>query len=181
MALQIKTFRISDAASEESVNSFLNGKRVHHWEASYSGDPTLGIWNLLIAFEEDHRRTDRPERFERGERGDRGDRPQMGARRMEPKPTPVKMDTPPDVPQALMPMYENIRKWRNQVARDEKIKPYVLFNNKQLEDMVKAPPATSEALKTIASDMTPELFDKYSNQLLGLISAAAAPTEAAAS
>ena len=42
MALQIKTFRISDSASEDAVNSFLGGKRVHHWEASYNGDPSLG-------------------------------------------------------------------------------------------------------------------------------------------
>lgn len=166
MALQIKTFRITDASSETEVNSFLVNKRVHHWEASYTGDPALGYWNLLIAYEEDHRRPERPM--------------QAGMRRSapEPKPTPVKVDTPPDVPQELMGMYENIRKWRNQIARDEKIKPYVLFNNKQLEDMVKTPPATIDTLKSLVTDMTPELFDKYSNQLLGLISAAGSNTVA---
>lgn len=178
MALSIKTFRITDAAGEDAVNQFLQNKRVHHWEASYNGDPSLGMWNLLIAYEEDHRRP------ERNDRGDRERSMQGSGRRMEPRPAaaaPARMETPPDVPKELMGMYENVRKWRNQVARDEKIKPYVLFNNKQLEDMVKAPPTTSEALKAVASDMTPELFGKYSNQLLGLISAASAGTAAASS
>lgn len=172
MALSIKTFRITDAASEEAVNHFLQNKRVHHWEASYAGDPSLGVWNLLLAYEEEHRRN------ERNERGDR-ERPMQSAnRRNEPRSAsaaPARMDTPPDIPKESMAMYENIRKWRNQVARDEKIKPYILFNNKQLEDLVKTPPTTTESLKAVASDMSPELFEKYSNQLIGLISAAALP------
>ncbi|HYM20496.1 MAG TPA: HRDC domain-containing protein [Candidatus Kapabacteria bacterium] len=177
MALQIKTFRITDSASEEVVNSFLTGKRVHHWEAAYSGDPSLGIWNILVAYEEDNRRDEHRRMDNRGDnRGDHRGQRQGGDRRSsEPRRevAPKMEHTPPDVPEALMGRYENIRKWRNQVARDEKVKPYVLFNNKQLEDIVKAPPAGIEALKTIVPDMSGDLFDKYGNQLLGLVSATA--------
>ena len=177
MALQVKTFRISDGASEEAVNQFLSNKRVHHWEASYSGDPSLGIWNVLVAFEEDHRRNDRNDRGDHRGQDHRGGR-QNDRRMSEPRqPAAPKMEhTPPDVPENLMGQYENIRKWRNQVARDEKVKPYVLFNNKQLEDIVKTPPAGIEALKQIVPDMSGDLFDKYGNQLLGLVSAGAEAT-----
>ncbi len=162
MALQIKTFRISDSASEDVVNSFLGGKRVHHWEASYHGDPSLGSWNLFVAYEEDHRRMMEPRHQSQPQRSSR---PEI-------KKTPRIEQAPPEIASELMPLYENIRKWRNQAARDEKIKPYLLFNNKQLEDLVKTPPSDLPALKTIASDMTEEHFSKYGNQLLGLISAA---------
>jgi hypothetical protein len=47
MALQIKTFSITDEASEAAVGTFLQGKRVHHWQSAYSGKP--GSWNMLIA------------------------------------------------------------------------------------------------------------------------------------
>ena len=170
MALQIKTFRVSDSDSEQAVNTFLTGKRVHHWEASYSGDPSLGIWNLLVAYEEDHfRERDR----DRGDR-DRGDRGMRTERRPEVKKTPRIEHAAPEIAAELIPMYENIRKWRNQVAREEKIKPYILFNNKQLEDLVKTPPADLDSLKKIVPDMNDDLYGKYSNQLLGLFSAATA-------
>jgi superfamily II DNA helicase RecQ len=169
MALQIKTFRISDSDGEQTVNTFLTGKRVHHWEASYGGDPSLGMWNLLVAYEEDHFR----ER-DRGDRGDRRERPQRTERRPETPKAPRIEHAAPEIASELLPLYENIRKWRNQIARDEKIKPYILFNNKQLEDLVKTPPADLDSLKTTVPDMNDDLFGKYGNQLLGLFSAATA-------
>jgi ATP-dependent DNA helicase RecQ len=175
MALQIKTFRVSDSDGEQAVNTFLAGKRVHHWEASYGGDPSLGMWNLLVAYEEDHYR----ERNDRdGRDRDRGERPRrMEQRPAEPRKAPRIEHAAPEIPSELIPLYENIRKWRNQIARDEKIKPYILFNNKQLEDLVKTPPTDTESLKKIVPDMNDDLFSKYSNQVLGLFSAAA-PVEA---
>ena len=81
------------------------------------------------------------------------------------------MEHVPDLAPEQMGLYENIRKWRNQQAREEKVKPYILFNNKQLEDIVKAKPADVDALKALASDMSPEHLEKYGNELLGVISA----------
>ena len=86
---------------------------------------------------------------------------------------PERMEHVPELPAEDLPLYENIRKWRNTVAREEKIKPYILFNNKQLEDLVKSKPKDSDALKAIASDISPEHFEKYGNELLGLVSAGA--------
>ncbi len=170
MALQVKTFKVTDEASEAAVGTFLQGKRVHHWQSSYSGDQ----WNLLIAFEEDHRR---PERDNRDNRDSR-DRDRREPRAMQPRtmtPKPERMEHAPELPAEDMPLYENIRKWRNTVAREEKIKPYILFNNKQLEDLVKAKPQDADALKAITSDITPEYFEKYGNELLGLVSANPTP------
>ena len=86
---------------------------------------------------------------------------------------PERIEHVPELPAEDLPLYENIRKWRNTVAREEKIKPYILFNNKQLEDLVKAKPKDADALKAITSDLSPEHFEKYGNELLGLVSAAA--------
>jgi superfamily II DNA helicase RecQ len=153
MALQVKTFRITDSASESAVNQFLQGKRVEQWTASYSGDPTLGFWNLLVGYRED---------FKRHEDG----KPQ----RKESKEKKERMEHVPDLPAELLPLYDDIRKWRNQRAREEKEKPYLFFNNKQLEDLVKEKPASLEALKAIVTDMSAEHFEKYGNELLGALS-----------
>lgn len=171
MGLQIKTFHVTDEASETAVGTFLQGKRVHHWQSAFSGDP--GGWNLLIAYEEDHRRHER-EGNGRDRDRDRDRREPRMQPRMEAARKPERMEHVPELPAEDMPLYENIRKWRNTVAREEKIKPYILFNNKQLEDLVKAKPQDADALKAIASDLTPEHFEKYGNELLGLVSAAAA-------
>ena len=165
MALQIKTFRVTDEAGEAAVGTFLQGKRVHHWQSAFSGDQ----WNLLIAFEEDHRRPERDHRDSRDPGRDRRE-PRMMGQRLEPR-KPERMEHIPELPAEDMPLYENIRKWRNTIAREEKIKPYILFNNKQLEDLVKSKPKDTDSLKAITSDISPEHFEKYGNELLGLVSA----------
>jgi superfamily II DNA helicase RecQ len=167
MALQIKTFRITDPESEAAVGTFLQGKRVHHWQSSYTGDQ----WNLLLAFEEDNRRPERDHRDSRDRDRDRREPRMMGQRTEVRK--PERMEHVPELPAEDLPLYENIRKWRNTVAREEKIKPYILFNNKQLEDLVKSKPKDSDALKAITSDISPEHFEKYGNELLGLVSGGA--------
>lgn len=150
MALHVKTFRITDDASEQTVNTFMQNKRVSQWTAAHTADG----WNLIIGYDEDRPRTLQT-------------RPAAPVReKKEPK-----MEHVPDLAPEQMGLYENIRKWRNQQAREEKVKPYVLFNNKQLEDIVKAKPADVDALKALASDMSPEHLEKYGNELLGVISA----------
>jgi superfamily II DNA helicase RecQ len=168
MALQIKTFRLTDAEGEAAVGTFLQGKRVHHWQSSFSG----GEWNILIAYDDEIRRPERDHR-DGGRDRDRDRRePRMTGQRMETR-KPERMEHVPELPAEDLPLYENIRKWRNTVAREEKIKPYILFNNKQLEDLVKTKPKDSDALKAIASDISPEHFEKYGNELLGLVSGGA--------
>jgi len=165
MALQIKTFRVADPEGEATVSTFLQGKRVHHWQSAYNGTE----WNLLIAYDDEHRRPERDHRDGRERDRDRRE-PRMMGQRSEPR-KPERMEHVPELPAEDLPLYENIRKWRNSIAREEKIKPYILFNNKQLEDLVKSKPKDSDSLKAIASDISPEHFEKYGNELLGLVSA----------
>jgi superfamily II DNA helicase RecQ len=166
MALQVKTFRITDEASEAAVGTFLQGKRVHHWQSVYTNDG----WNMLIAFDDEHRHSERDGARDRNDHRDRREPRAAGGRTEQRKPERAPEHVP-ELPAEDMPLYENIRKWRNTVAREEKIKPYLLFNNKQLEDLVKSKPKDTDSLKAITSDITPEHFEKYGNELLGLVSA----------
>jgi superfamily II DNA helicase RecQ len=157
MALQLKTFRITDAASEEAVNTFLQGKRTHHWSATYNDNG----WNVLMIYEMDRDR-DRPRQTNHRANTDH---------HAPKKPERERVEHIPDLSTEQMPLYEAIRKWRNTRAREENIKPYVLFNNKQLEDIVKAKPGDSDSLKSIVADMSPEHFEKYSGEIVGMLSA----------
>jgi superfamily II DNA helicase RecQ len=154
MALQLKTFRITDTASEEAVNTFLQGKRTHHWSATYTDNG----WNVLMIYELDRDR-------QRTQTNHRGNNDHHAPK----KPERERTEHIPDLSSEQMPLYEAIRKWRNTRAREENIKPYVLFNNKQLEDLVKAKPNDPDALKTIVADMSPEHFEKYSGEIVGMI------------
>ena len=154
MALQLKTFRITDTASEEAVNAFLQGKRTHHWSATYTDNG----WNVLMIYELDRDR-------QRTQTNHRSNNDHHAPK----KPERERTEHIPDLSSEQMPLYEAIRKWRNTRAREENIKPYVLFNNKQLEDLVKAKPNDPDALKTIVADMSPEHFEKYSGEIVGMI------------
>lgn len=199
MALKVKSFRIQDEAGEQEMNRFLENKMVRQWSASVGADGST--WNVLIAFEparepaerggndrggnergqgRNDRSNDRNDRTnDRNGRGDRNDRNDRGNdRRNEPRADAPKREKPPrvehviDVAEADMPLYEAIRKWRNARAREAEVKPFNLFNNKQLEQLVKTKPASSDELKSILVDMDPALFDRYQHELLGFISGA---------
>ena len=66
-------------------------------------------------------------------------------------------------------LYREVAAKIKDLIREENIKPYVLFNNKQLEDLVKAKPSDPDSLKTIVADMSPEHFEKYSGEIVGMI------------
>ena len=157
MALQLKTFRITDTASEEAVNSFLQGKRTHHWSATYVDNG----WNILMIYELDRDRDRQRQTNHRGTNDHHAPK----------KPERERTEHIPDLTAEQMPLYEVIRRWRNTRAREENIKPYVLFNNKQLEDLVKAKPGSADTLKTIVTDMSPEHFEKYSGEIVGMLTA----------
>lgn len=180
MALRVKSFRIHNESDEQDMNRFLEGKLVRHWSATYSGDPSLGIWNVLIGFEQardergDRKKNDRNERgSERGERPSRDNQRNGNAQVEQPKREKrERVEQVIDVPEGDMPLYEAIRKWRNARAREADVKPFQLFNNKQLESLVKAKPSTSDDLKAILTDMEPATFDRYQHELLGFIQGA---------
>ena len=191
--VRVKTFQLQNPADEEAMNRFLAGKQVRYWEAKFTPGPSLpasegapivmGLWNIFVAYQE------------------RDVEAHTAARR--PAPTikkhgaPVATMTPaekadkraearkpveaykPSVPEHDVPLFEAIRTWRNTRAREERVKPFSFFNNFQLEQMVLAKPASSDALKAIATNMEPPLWDKYHKELLGFIDAARAATPAA--
>ncbi|MEO6939163.1 MAG: HRDC domain-containing protein [Candidatus Kapaibacterium sp.] len=82
MSIRVKTFRISNETDEQNLNSFLENKVVRHWGTEYSGDPSLGIWNVIVAFEEREGRTNDARSEGRGGRNEgRGNDRRDGDRR----------------------------------------------------------------------------------------------------
>jgi superfamily II DNA helicase RecQ len=192
MAVRVKSFRITNDTDETEMNRFLEGKMIRQWSADHAENG----WHVLIAY--DNAREERPQertndRNKKNERGndrgnDRNDRNQRngdrndrsnGAPHMEQRPPKEKREREPqviDVPEADMPLYEAIRKWRNARAREADVKPFQLFNNKQLESLVKAKPSSNDELKAILTDMDPATFDRYQHELLGFIQGATTGT-----
>ncbi len=197
--IQIKTFQIQNAADEQAVNEFLVGKSVRHWSASFApstslpsadGAPiVLGVWNVFVAYENrppqaENRQSAQTEHARQGYSGGQPSRkfsPQSGGqpgitpRQSAPAPKADKAPTEdykPQIADADFPLFDAVRKWRNTRAREARVKPYSFFNNRQLEQLVTAKPENSEALRGIVTDMSPELWDKYNNELLAFVETA---------
>jgi superfamily II DNA helicase RecQ len=192
MAVRVKSFRITSETDETEMNRFLEGKMIRQWSADHAENG----WHVLIAYDnareerpqeranDRNKKTDRNDRTnDRGERNqrngnDRNDRSSErgnGAAHMEARPPKEKREREPqviDVPESDMPLYEAVRKWRNARAREADVKPFQLFNNKQLESLVKAKPASGDELRAILTDMEPATFDRYQHELLGFIQGA---------
>jgi superfamily II DNA helicase RecQ len=191
MDVKIKTFRIQSSADEQALNEFLNGKIVRHWGTTYDPAPEGGSWNVFLAYEirmnenrhlgSERDRNDRDRDRRESPRGlaihGRDSRPNerraddRSAPR-EPREKPPREDYVPQIAVGDQPLFEAIRKWRNARAKEERIKPFVLFNNKQLESIVNGKPVTTETLRPLVPDMEPKLWDRYQNELIGFIQAA---------
>ena len=201
MSISVKTFRIFDKASEEELNQFIENKVVRHWSTNYTGlsaappsDGTTaqtpqGVWEVFIAFEPREERAPRtaPNDAPRGQydrRDGRNDgrqdtRQPRSATSAQPRQREVREPRPeraPEhvvtLPESEMPLFEAVRKWRNARSREENVKPFTLFNNKQLEELVKAKPQTRDALRPLIPDMRNESFEKYGNELIGFMGGA---------
>ncbi len=194
MAIRVRSFRITNEAEENAINQFLENKIVRHWGTEFSGDPINGVWNVLVAYEErrddpqerrnprsreEHGRNDRNERP--SDRDGRGIKNERGPKRDAPREKAPRPEIVIDVAQEDMPLYEAIRKWRNGIAKEQDLKPFSLFNNRQLQSIVKEKPHSSEALRQLLPEIVPELFDKYHNELLGFISGAVSDHSSSAS
>jgi superfamily II DNA helicase RecQ len=186
MDVKIKTFRIQSQADEQALNDFLAGKIVRHWGTSYDHSDGTASWNVMIAYEvrmnEPKHGGDRPRRDQNNNgnnvRGRMNAAPERPAREKAPR-----EDYQAQIAEKDQPLFEAIRKWRNARAREERIKPFALFNNKQLEEIVNAKPSTTDALRPLVPDMDATLWDRYQNELIGFLSAATtmgvgAPVEA---
>jgi superfamily II DNA helicase RecQ len=208
MDVQIKTFRISQESDEKALNDFLHNKVIRHWSTTFvpgtsgmvgaltsaiTGNESgavsdAGTWNVFVAFEErmsdghtNQRSMGNNRKQSMTNADDRSGK--RNSQQREPQPKKEKAPSPdyvPNVAEADMPLFEAVRKWRNARAREENIKPFTLFNNKQLEELLQAKATTADALRPLVPDMSQELFDKYSNELLGFLSAAASVGSTAA-
>ena len=67
------------------------------------------------------------------------------------------------------PLYETLRQWRNERAKEDGIPSYTIFKNAVLVDLVKKRPSTLTQLQTI-SGIGQNKAAKYGDALLGLVS-----------
>src|SRR5438093_1177009 len=128
MDVKIKTFRIQSATDEQALNEFLSGKIVRHWGTSYE-HADGGVWNVMIAYEvrmnEPRHANERPRREQNNNHNQqvRGRAPERPVREKAPR-----EDYTAQIAEKDQPLFEAIRKWRNARAREERIKPFALFN-----------------------------------------------------
>ncbi len=191
---RIKIFQIQNESDEAALNAFLVGKAVRHWEVNFtpssslpSADGTplvLGVWNVFVAYNErDHERESESHNHDQQNRSGRtapplskkypGSREHTSASAEKRSEARKPIETyKPDVATQDFPLFESIRTWRNSRAREERVKPFSFFNNRQLEEIVTAKPADASSLKGLAIDMEPQLWEKYHKELLGFIDAA---------
>lgn len=66
------------------------------------------------------------------------------------------------------PLYKELKKYRLDKSREEKVKPYFLYSNAQLEAIVKAKPRTIEELKAI-NGFGDVKCEKYGGDIVGIV------------
>ncbi|MCB1767732.1 MAG: HRDC domain-containing protein [Candidatus Competibacteraceae bacterium] len=72
------------------------------------------------------------------------------------------------------PLFDTLRAWRGERAKQEGVPPYVICNNRQLAEIVKARPLTLAALGRIEGFGEAKL-KKYGPDLLALVTGATPP------
>lgn len=72
------------------------------------------------------------------------------------------------------PLFNTLRSWRSERAKQEGLPPYIICNNRQLAEVVKARPATLAALGHLEGFGEAKL-KKYGQDLLALVAGAAPP------
>jgi len=88
--------------------------------------------------------------------------PQSGAKNL-------REDPAKDLPEHLLPLYRDLRTWRNDKAKAEGIPSYLIFRNLQLAEICKTLPQTKAALKEIEG-IGEKTCEKYGAEVLSLIS-----------
>lgn len=67
------------------------------------------------------------------------------------------------------PLYNELREYRLNKSREEKVKPYFLYNNRELETIIKVKPKTIEELKSIKG-FGDVKCGKYGTDIINIIS-----------
>jgi superfamily II DNA helicase RecQ len=77
----------------------------------------------------------------------------------------------PDNPQTNLedlPVYKALKEYRYKKSRDEGIKPYFIFNNAQMEELIRERPRTKSELTNIAG-FGEVKAEKYGQDILSIL------------
>jgi superfamily II DNA helicase RecQ len=78
------------------------------------------------------------------------------------------------LPEALQPLYRNLRRWRNERAKAEGVPAYALFRNVQLAEICRRLPRSLAALREIEG-IGEATCAKYGQEVLSLLAEVPAP------
>ena len=81
------------------------------------------------------------------------------------------------LPEALQPLYRNLRRWRNERAKSEGVPAYALFRNTQLAEICRRLPRSLAALREIEG-VGEATCAKYGQDLLSLLADVPEPSAA---
>lgn len=68
-----------------------------------------------------------------------------------------------------MDLFNELRKWRAKVCKDEGVPPYIILNNKQLVQIVMSKPTTKASLDSV-DGIGKIKIDKYASSILEIVS-----------
>ena len=75
---------------------------------------------------------------------------------------------PPEEPLEEDPLFQALRQWRSEKARQEGVKPYLVAHNSELIEIARLRPLTAEALEAIKG-FGPRKVERYGREVLEVI------------
>ncbi|HSZ30709.1 MAG TPA: DNA helicase RecQ [Pseudonocardiaceae bacterium] len=91
--------------------------------------------------------------------------PERAAQQAAPKTPKSRRAAPVDLPEAAVPVFEQLRAWRAATAKEQGVPAYVIFHDATLRQIAAAPPATLAELSTV-SGVGENKLAKYGQQIL---------------
>lgn len=85
---------------------------------------------------------------------------------------------PPALDESQQQLFETLRRWRADRAYRDGMPLYVIFNNRELSDIVRARPASTHALREIRG-VGPGKAESYGDEILAIVRADVDPAAAA--
>lgn len=136
-----------DGRSAALLNEFLKSHRVLHVDRQWIANGENSCWNFCVDYWD-------PQDASSASRSGR---------------TKERVDYKEVLPPNEFAIFAALRDWRRQLAKQESVPPYTIFDNEQLAQMVQAKPTSKESLAAIPG-VGAARIDKYGEAVLAVLS-----------